>query len=391
MIQEDIPLSNTGTKIRIAFVLWSLEGMGGSESVVFDIVRKLDKNLFEVLVIGLKDGPVRQLYEEIGVKIEVVSKTQKYDFGFVQRIRHVLKKEKIHLVNAHHFEPLLYSFLATRMTKIKLIYTEHSVWQYLEMDFLKRNLCNFILWNTDAIVAISKQLLQYYRDNPFVSKHKTHLIINGIDLSRFKCADRTKLKKELGFRPNDILIGVVANLRPEKNHKVLISAFSKLSETLIDSHLVLVGLDCMDGEIQLYASSMRAADRIHFLGYRQDVTGLLNIFDVFCLSSVNEGLPLVLLEAMACGVPVVGSDVMGINEVITDNVNGLLFPNGDETMLVEKIKKLLREDSLRFKLHKAGLAYVKEKYCLDDKVREYTNLFQKMFSKIPIKKTGGCS
>ena len=381
MKQETIHLRSTSDKIRIAFVLWTLEGMGGSEHVVFDIVRKLDKDRFYILVISFKEGPVRHIYEKLGVKVEVVSKKRKYDFLFIQQLRNILKNEGIQLVNAHHFSPLLYSFLATRMTVIKLIYTEHSVWQYREMGTFKRILSNFLLWNTDAVVAISNQLLQYYYDNTFVSKGKIQVIINGIDLVRFKCADCTMLKMELGFKQDDILIGMIANLRPEKNHKVLISAFSKLSESLTDSHLLLVGLDCMDGEIHRYATDMGGAGRIHFLGPREDVPDLLNILDVFCLPSVHEGLPLTILEAMACGVPVVGSDVLGINEVVTDNVNGLLFSSGDETMLADKIKMIIRSDLLRTRLHRAGLAYVKENYCLDCKIREYECLFHTLLRK----------
>lgn len=365
-----------GNKIRIAFVLWTLEGMGGSEHVVFDIVRKLDKDLFDVLVIGFTEGPVRRIYEELGVKVAVFSKNTKFDFLFVKRLRHLFKKEGIQLVNAHHFSPLLYSFLATRMTGIKLIYTEHSVWQYREMGAVKGILSNFLLLNTDAVIAISKQLLQYYYDNPFVSSRKIHLIINGIDLLRFRSADRAIFKKELGFKPDDILIGMVANLRPEKNHKVMISAFSKLCESLNDSHLVLVGLDCMCGEIQRYAATTGLSDKIHFLGPREDVADLLNIMDVFCLPSVYEGLPLTILEAMACGVPVVGSNVMGINEVITDNENGLLFFPGDVTMLAEKITMIIRNDLLRIRLQEAGLAYVKKNYSLNDSIKEYVNLFE---------------
>lgn len=372
---------NEYMKIRIAFVLWTLEGMGGSEHVVYDIVRKLDKDRFDVLVIGFKEGPIRRTYEKLGVKVEVISKKWKYDFGFIKRLRYVLKNEGIHLVNAHHLSPLLNSYLATRMTGIKLIYTEHSVWQYLEMGGLKKILSNFLLWNTNAIVAISNQLLQYYSDNPFVSEKKICLIINGIDLLKFLSIDRSLLKEKLGFKPDDKLIGMVANIRPEKNHKILISAFSKLSRILKNSHLLLIGLDCMDGEVQQYASSMKGAERIHFLGPREDVPDILNILDIFCLPSVHEGLPLTILEAMACGVPVVGADVMGINEVVTDNVNGLLFPSGDETVLAEKVKMIVRDDSLSIRLRRAGIAYVKDNYCLDDKIKEYVSLFQNLFSK----------
>ena len=371
---------NEHIKIRIAFVLWTLEGMGGSEHVVYDIVRKLDKDRFDVLVISFKEGPVRRTYEKLGVKVEVILKKKKLDLGFIKRMRTILKKENIHLLNAHHFSPLLYSFLSTRITGIKLIYTEHSVWQYLEMGVLKKILSYFLLWNTDAIVAISKQLIQYYSDSPFISRKKISLIINGIDLMRFKSIDSTMLKKQLGFKSDDILIGMVANIRPEKNHKILISAFSEISRILTNSHLLLIGLDCMDGEVQRFALSMKNAERIHFLGPREDIPDILNILDVFCLPSVHEGLPLTILEAMACGVPIIGSDVMGINEVITDKTNGLLFPDGDETVLAEKIKMIIKNDSLRIQLRRAGIAYVKENYCLDNKIKEYISLFQKLLS-----------
>ncbi|MCB2141171.1 glycosyltransferase, partial [bacterium] len=165
-------------KIRIAFVLWTLETMGGSEHVVFDIVRKLDQNQFEIIVIGLSDGPVRKRYENIGVKVETVSKKSKFDFNFVQKFRRILVSNKIEIVNPHHYYPLLYTSLSSVFTGIKIVYTEHSVWQYLELGLVKKMISNLLLAKADAVVAISRQLLEYYRCNPFVSGRKTHLIIN---------------------------------------------------------------------------------------------------------------------------------------------------------------------------------------------------------------------
>lgn len=374
-------ISPTSSKIRIAFVLWTLKSMGGSEHVVFDIVRKLDHTKFHILVVGLDEGPVRNIYEEIGVKVEVVSKKKKFDFNFIKRFRHILLSEKIEIVNPHHFSPLLYTSFACINTGIKIVYTEHSVWQYLELGWGKKLLSNMLLSNVDAVVAISKQLFDYYADNYFVSAKKNHLIINGIDLNRFHKLNNSSFKESLGFKPEDKLIGLVANLRPEKNHKVLIRSLSRIVKNDKSIHLVFAGIDYMDGELHEYSEQFGVSDRVLFLGSRDDVPDILNILDVFCLPSKNEGLPLSILEAMACGVPVVGSNVMGINEVVTDNMTGLLFPYDDETALCEKINLLLSEHEVSETIIAKSLEYVKENYCLEDKMDQYFSLFQTLVNK----------
>lgn len=369
------PVQPGGNKIFIAFVLWTLDGMGGSEHVVFDIVQRLDKSKFEVLVVSFKDGFARSLYENRGVKVAVVSKSKRFDWHFIRRLRNLFLDNKIQLVNAHHFSPLLYSYLATCFTEVKLAYTEHSVWQFQELNARMKILSNFLLWRTDAIIAISQKLLQYYRDNPCVSRNKIHLIKNGIDLSHFKKVLDRNTKRELGLGTDDILIGTVANLRPEKNHKVLISAFALLPNKLPNVHLLFVGQDYMDGEVQRFAATFACASRIHFLGPLGDVTDILNVLDVVCLPSVHEGLPLTILEAMACEVPVVGSNVMGINEVIIHEENGLLFEANNEAMLAEVLERMLSDRALRDRLKKSGLDYVRKYYSLDDKMKDYQNLF----------------
>ena len=267
------------------------------------------------------------------------------------------------------------------MTGIKIVYTEHSVWQYLELGWLRKAIAIFLLIRVDAVVAISIQLLEYYNQNPFISKNKIALIINGIDRERFKKFDNSKLKKKLGFSLQDKLIGTVANLRPEKNHKVLIKAFKSLAVKDEKLHLILVGLDCMNGKIQQYAFQSGVTNQIHFLGARNDIPEILNILDVFCLPSKHEGLPLTVLESMACGIPVIGADVIGINEVITNNMNGLLFPKDDEKALSKKILTILTKEKIRVSLIKVGLNYVKENYCLEDKIVQYDSLFQSLMQK----------
>ena len=382
IIRENRVKNISNRRIKIAFVLWSFDGMGGSERVVYDIIRKLNREIFEVLIIGFKDGEARNIFEKLEAKVVVISKMSKFDLSFISSLRNIFLENNVQIINAHHLSPLLYSYLSTRMLNIKIIFTEHSVWQYSEIGMKQKLLSNYLLWRSDAIVAISRQLYEYY-DRKFISlQHKTRLILNGIDLNRYSWLKDNCAKEKIGFNNNDILIGIIANIRPEKNHKFLITAFSEICGRLDNSHLIIVGPDYMNGTIQQYASKTICADKIHFLGPRNDVVEILNALDVFCLPSIHEGLPLAILEAMACRVPVIGANVLGINEVVTDNENGLLFEPDDIATFVKMVMAIVQDYSLRNRLSNAGLEYVQKNFSLDNKIKEYERMFVQMSNNV---------
>jgi glycosyltransferase involved in cell wall biosynthesis len=231
-----------------------------------------------------------------------------------------------------------------------------------------------MLRRIDVIVAISKQIGDFYINQLGLDKRKVHFISNGIDLERFKNVNGDQVRKDLNINEDEIILGMVANIRPEKNHKCLISAFNIVSEETENVRLLLVGVDFMNGEIHRFVSD-RMKEKVLFLGLRKDVPNILKALDIFCLPSIYEGLPLTLLEAMACGVPVIGADVLGINEVIKNNVNGLLFSNNDEKKLANLIKMLLNDSDLRKRISQEGRSFVERYYSLDDKIKEYDQLF----------------
>ncbi len=350
--------------------------MGGSEKVVYDIARKLDKRLFEVVIISFSDGPVRQVYEEQQIGVYCVEKRGFIDLPFLRKLRKILQEERIHIINAHHFGPFLYLTLASVGLNSRMIYTEHSRWQLEELTPLKRSINNILLGRADAVVAISKQIKDYYVHHLKVGEGKICFIPNGIDIEVFQRRDGRNMRHQLGIKENEKVIGIVANLRPEKNHKLLISAFSDLAKERKDVRLVIVGLDCMNGEVQRFSSESSAVDKILFLGSRGDVPDVIKAFDVFCLPSIYEGMPLTVLEAMAAGVPVVGADVLGINEVIKDNENGLMFPCNEEKELVESLCRLLEDEGLRTRLSRSAKTFVSRYFALDERVRNYETLFR---------------
>lgn len=364
--------------MRVAFIVWSLEGFGGSERIVFDVATNLDSGRFRPIIISYRDGPVRGLYEARGIEVCIVSKTGAFDMRGFWRIRQILIGKDVKLVNAHHLGPFLDGFLASIFTRVRIVFTEHSVWQIRDLAWpIRWLLGNFLRW-TDGVVAVSRQLADYYRQEmPQISGRVT-TITNGIDLQRFQVSGLALTRSQLGLPDSAAVIGIVANIRPEKNHKLLIGAFSRLVSKGGNWRLVVAGADYMEGEIQRLSESHGMGAHVRFLGVRNDVPDLLKLFDVFCLPSRYEGLPLTLLEAMASGVPIVGTNVMGINEVIEDGVNGVLVPPDDEGALADALARMACDRSAREMLISKGLSYVKQNYDLAAKVREHEALFEKI-------------
>ncbi len=365
----------SGEVKKIAFVIWSLAAMGGSERVVYDIVRKLDRSRYPCMVVGFEDGPFRSLYEEIGVESRCISKSRKIDLEFVRGFRKILEDGSIDIVNPHHFSPLLYTFLATRFTRIRLVYTEHSRWQLDQLEPHKKIANRIMLRHADGLVAISGQIMDYYLNSLGIPRERVHLIYNGIDTAAFGSGRENGLRLRLGIGEDELVIGTVANIRPEKNLKLLVSSFSDLLKTGRKAKLIVAGEDFMEGELQSFADRSGVSERVLFLGMRDDVSDLLKLFGVFCLPSIHEGLPLTVLEAMAAGVPVVGADVLGINEVIRHGETGLLFPSNDREGLTQCLLLLAGNDPLRHRLSLAGKGFVERTYSLESKIAQYERLF----------------
>jgi 1,2-diacylglycerol 3-beta-glucosyltransferase len=367
--------------LNIGFFVWTLKGMGGSERVVFDIARKMKEFYKTTNIISFYDGPVRMLYENIGVKVSIVEKRKKkLDVSFIKRLKNTIRNNKLDLINAHHFGPFFYTFLATLGTNTKIVYTEHSRWQLEQLSGLKKIINRLMLFRTDAVIAISNQIEQYYLEKLKLSPNKVHLIKIGIDLSLYQKKGVSNLRNDLPIGEDELVIGSIAHIRPEKNHKFLINAFQLVLKKFPNIRLILAGEDQMNGEMKCLAKQLGIEENVIFLGKRDDVPAILNIIDLFCLTSFHEGMPLTILEAMACGVPVIGTDVIGINELISHKSNGILVPIDNVEELADSIVSILKDSRLRGNLSKTGIRFIQENYSLDNKIIDYRKLFNGLCS-----------
>jgi len=180
------------------------------------------------------------------------------------------------------------------------------------------------------------------------------------------------------LRPQDIVFGTVGNLRQEKNQELLIRALAIMKDKGRSFKALFIGDGHCRSDLEMLAAELKVDEKIIFLGTRRDVPYLYGLLDIYCLTSRFEGLPLTLLEAMAAGVPVIGTDVLGIREVISNNENGLLVPDNDPEQLAKAILMLAQNVSLRNALAERGRRLVYDRYDLKTCVRNYEGVFQRL-------------
>ena len=214
---------------------------------------------------------------------------------------------------------------------------------------------------TDVLITINKE--DYERAKGFKSGRVCYVPGVGIDLKKFHVGyvDKAEKRKEIGVGADDFVLLSVGELIPCKNHEVVIRAMSVLKQNseLNPIQLVICGQGTYESDLKRLAEELRVSDHVRFLGYRNDISELCNCADLFVFMSHQEGLPVALMEAMACGLPVVCSNIRGNTDLIADGVTGLIADNTPEK-LAESINTMRKDTALRDRLATAALQKIKQ-------------------------------
>jgi sugar transferase (PEP-CTERM/EpsH1 system associated) len=244
-------------------------------------------------------------------------------------------------------------------------------------NFLRRRLSPFI----DRYVPVSEDLDRWLADVVGISRKRILFIKNGVDTERY--APGGAHAADAPFADGDLVIGTVARVQDVKNHRVLVDAFARLRTLLAHTHpnlaprvkLAIVGDGPLLPAVREQVARLQLDDAVWLPGARADVAALLQTFDVFALPSLAEGTPVSMLEAMACGLPVVASRVGGIPEVVDDGVQGLLVPPADVAALEQALARYVQDPSLRAAHGKAARTRVEERYSMRAMVDAYGALY----------------
>ncbi|WP_205666097.1 glycosyltransferase [Aquabacter cavernae] len=256
--------------------------------------------------------------------------------GFIFTLARRLRELAPRAVLAHHVGPLLYGGLAARLAGVpRFVYVEHDVWHY--QDAGDRRLARLAAHLVrPRVVAVSHNVAQTVRE--VMPGCPVEVIPNAVDTNRFVPGDRAAARARLGLPQDARIVGAAGRLEAVKGQDVLVAAMAGVP----DAMLVLIGKGSQMEALQAQTARLGLSDRVRFLGHRSDMPSLYPAFDLVSLPSRNEGLPLSVLEAQACGIPVVATDVGSVREGICPDT-GMVVPPEDPPAMAAAITRMLAQ------------------------------------------------
>ena len=330
-------------KIKILHVITNL-GSGGAEKLILDLVPLLNQQkeiLVDVLLLTDNNNVFDKDLVRHGVKVDVIPYKNRNNPFNICYIKKYIMKEKYDIVHAHLFPTIYWVAIASKLIlkhKPKFVMTEHSTNNRRRRIHFLRYLEKFIYSSYDKIISISQEthnnLISWIQ--PKNKLDRFIIIQNGIVVEKFKNAlpyKKSDICKE--FTEDVRLICMAGRFSKSKDQQTLIRAMQYLPENV---HLLLVGEGPLKKENIKLTKQVKVENRVHFLGFRNDMERILKTVDIVVLSSNWEGFGLAAVEGMAAGKPVIASDVAGLRENVKGA--GILFQKGNDKELSEIIKKL---------------------------------------------------
>jgi len=282
----------------------------------------------------------------------------------------ILRRYRPAVIHCHDYKSVTVAALASR--GIRLVFTMHGDLRETVGSGLLRRLGNKALRQCDAVVGVSDETVADAREYG-VRPERIHLIRNAVDTRRFQpCDDRPAARAALGLPPDGFLIGAVGRLSEEKGQPVLLEAAAKLG---FPWHLALAGDGPLDKDLRALAARLGIAGRVHFLGRVENVERVYHALDVLALPSHREGLPLTVVEAAACAVPVAATDVGDVGRAVIDGQTGLLVPPGDPAALAGALTRIEGDAALQAAMGQAGREHVVASFGAEGMARAYEALY----------------
>lgn len=350
----------------------SAEAFGGGERHLVDLGQGLVNKGHELYFAVRPNSELGQQLNFVpSENLKTLPLRNALDVPTALSLSRLIKRERIDIVHAHLARDYPLAAYAVRNTQTaKLVLTRHVL-------FPLNPLHKVILSRAAQVIAVSEAVGVQLRNQGIVPRDRIVIIPNGIDLSRFEKAkeqsNRERACQSLGLEPNRLLVGTVGELKPQKGHEDFVRAAARVRAILPEAFFIIAGVDNSPGET--YRTDLRALiERLHLesdfllMGWLEDVAPLFCVLDLFVSASLTESFGLAIVEAMACGTPVVSTNSDGARQTIGDSERGLLVPVGDEKLLSQSIVKFLANGELRKRLGKAGNDYVKLNYSLEQMI-----------------------
>ena len=291
----------------------------------------------------------------------------------------IVRQYAVDILHVRGLSMLIDSLLAARLCRgVKVAFSFHGFEQSgVRFGALRRRLYRAAVNRCDDCWAVSRSAAEAITTELRVPPSRFGVVANGVDTQRYTPAvERTEIRGRFDLPGDRLVVLAVGNLKPVKGHNILLQAARDLGPDADGAVLVLVGGDYFNGELQSWARRHAADCDIRFVGEQADTLSWYQAADVFVLPSLWEGMSNALLEAMACGLPVIATAVGGNSDVIVHGRTGLLVPPGEPNELSAALRRMMSDESLRAVLAEAGRREVCSNFSAGRAVAEYARRYE---------------
>lgn len=365
------------TRPLVVHLVYSL-GVGGLETLLVDCINRMPAWRHAVVCLTTYTSFADRIRRD-DVELHALGKPPGLGLGTHRTFWRLMRRLRPAVLHTYNLAALEYAFTATLAGVPVRIHAEHGRdagdphGLNPKHNFLRRRLVPFV----DRFIPVSEDLSRWLGGVVRIPAAKTLFIKNGVDTDTYGPGGTPAADSP--WTQDDIVIGTVARIQDVKNHRALVAAFAQLRERLPvlapRLKLSIVGDGPLLPAVREQVAALGLQDAVWLPGARADIAALLHTFSVFALPSLAEGTPVSMLEAMACGLPVVASRVGGIPEVVDEGVQGLLVPVGDVDALTDALARYAQDAGLRAAHGGAGRARVEERFSLRAMVTAYGALY----------------
>ncbi len=370
-------------EVKILHLVEDLK-IGGLEMVIASIVLGLDKAKYQSQVWCLaRGGDVATELIGKGVTVRILGERSYHNPLRVLHLARLIRGEKFRIIHTHGYFAGTFGRMAGIIARVPVIIAHvHSAYH----EYALRNLLmeNILSRFSDRIICVSKAVQRFVIETEKIRDNKTCLIYNAANISPSLLGDeaRCRERERLGIDKQEVVITIVASLTPNKGHLVLLDAFAQVVKKYPLTKLLVVGAGPLMEKLRDITSHLGVASKVIFTGQRRDIASLLQLSDISLLPSITrEGLGIALIEAMATGLPLIGTKVGGIPEVIEHNGNGLLVSPGNSPELAAAIGTLVQDGEMRKRMGRKGEEIYKGKFTMAKMIGLVETLYDELLDK----------
>jgi glycosyltransferase involved in cell wall biosynthesis len=355
--------------------------LGGAEMLAVGIAAELAPRFQSVFACLDDEGVLAGDLRRSGTMVHHLRRRGGIDWTCSRRLRAWLRHQQVDVIHAHQTTPLVYALLSGALTsRPPILFTEHGRFFPDRPGWKRRLIINQLLGPHDRIVAVGNAVRDALVRIETLPADRIQVIYNGVQPPVPHASGmRGKLRSKFGAAEDHVVLLVVARLDPIKNHALALRAMARLVRECPQARLWLVGDGPERARIEATIRAAGLGHHVSLLGEQRQIPELLAAADVALLTSHSEGIPLILIEAMASGVPVVATDVGGVSEVIEHDRQGWLVPAENEAALCERLKCLIRSPDERRRLGTAGRQRATQ-FSAQRMVGQYAALYEEMLA-----------